>query len=336
VTPLKNSARATVPNILRSPRRTDVVASVRRGGRGSRPRALPLFRAPPLYISTIQADTVSEQSERSDLMRTRVMGACFALGSICFVIGPLDAYATRVGADADAINFFIGSILFTMGGLTQCWLAMPERGLAGAGIGAWRAAWTQSIGTLFFNFMTFAAIGIAVTSVHYNALVWLPNAVGSACFLTSGALLYLSSLRRGWLPARRHDGWWEPSVNGLGCVLFGVSAVAGYVITSTGEMVSLSAANWGTTLGAACFLAVALAAVATGRSFKVPRLRQLRALELAIEHDVQHTGQVFARDFVAVEGVVEREVKQVVRDAEQVVREVESGPRVLGGETFAE
>ena len=166
-----------------------------------------------------------------------MMGAFFALGSICFVIGPLDAYATGVGPEADAITFFVGSILFTMGGLTQCWLAMPERRLAGAGVGAWRAACSQSVGTLFFNFMTFEAIGIAATSARYPMLVWSPNVLGSICFLVSGAFLYLSSPRRGWLPERRHFGWWEPSINGLGCVLFGASAVAGYVISSRGEMV---------------------------------------------------------------------------------------------------
>jgi hypothetical protein len=46
-------------------------------------------------------------------------------------------------------------------------------------------------------------------------------------------------------------------VNLLGCVLFGISAVAGYVVPSKGSMVDLAAANWNTALGAACFLACA-------------------------------------------------------------------------------
>jgi hypothetical protein len=254
-----------------------------------------------------------------------MMGAFFALGSMCFVIGPLDAYATGVGPEADAITFFVGSILFTMGGLTQCWLAMPERRLAGAGVGAWRAAWSQSVGTLFFNFMTFEAIGIAATSARYPMLVWSPNVLGSICFLVSGAFLYLSSPRRGWLPERRHFGWWEPSINGLGCVLFGASAVAGYVISSRGEMVSLSAANWTTTLGAACFLAVAIAALLTGRSFKVARLRQLRELGEAVELEVEQTEHTVVADLVGAEQAIEREVGHLVSDLEMAPRVLRDG-----------
>ena len=50
-------------------------------------------------------------------------------------------------------------------------------------------------------------------------------------------------------------GWWQPAVNLLGCVFFGISAVAGYLVPSTGSMLDQAAANWSTSLGAACFLA---------------------------------------------------------------------------------
>jgi hypothetical protein len=42
------------------------------------------------------------------------MALCFALGSACFVIGPFPGYASLVGDSADAITFFVGSILFTI------------------------------------------------------------------------------------------------------------------------------------------------------------------------------------------------------------------------------
>jgi len=45
----------------------------------------------------------------------------------------------------------------------------------------------------------------------------------------------------------------------LGCIFFGISAVAGYVVPAHGSMIDLAAANWNTSLGAACFLACALA-----------------------------------------------------------------------------
>jgi hypothetical protein len=260
----------------------------------------------------------------SDRFRTRLMGGFFAVGAACFAIAPLDAYATAVGSNGDAITFFIGSILFTLGGLTQCWLAMPERQRPGAGVGAWRAAWIQSAGTLLFNFMTFEAIGLAASSARYDLLVWSPNALGSICFLISGAFLYMSAPRRGYLPVRRHHGWWEPSINGLGCVLFGISAIAGYVITSTGEMLSVSTANWTTTFGAACFLAVAVPAIGRARSFKVVRLRHLREFEREVEADVEraertvklevkHAEQGLARELVQGECAIEGDAERVLR-----------------------
>jgi hypothetical protein len=230
---------------------------------------------------------VSEQSERSDLMRTRVMGACFALGSICFVIGPLDAYATRVGADADAITFFIGSILFTTGGALQTSIAFPERHSDATGRAAWWTAAIQSAGTLFFNVTTYQALHTSLSNSNYNRLVWRPDAFGSICFLVSGAIAYRASARHGWLPARGRPGWWEPSINLLGCIFFGISAIAGYLVPSTGSLLNLAAANWNTALGAACFLTCALATLLTGRTLKSPRLRRLHKLEHAVERDVK-------------------------------------------------
>ena len=55
------------------------------------------------------------------------MALCFALGSTCFLIGPFPGYAQLVGDSADAITFFIGSILFTAGGGLQSWLAWSDR-----------------------------------------------------------------------------------------------------------------------------------------------------------------------------------------------------------------
>ena len=72
-------------------------------------------------------------------------------------------------------------------------------------------------------------------------------------------------------------------VNLLGCIFFGISAVAGFVVPATGSMLDLAAANWNTALGAACFLACAVATLRTGRSSKSRRRRPLRALEQAVE-----------------------------------------------------
>jgi hypothetical protein len=87
----------------------------------------------------------------------------------------------------------------------------------------------------------------ALTSSEYDKLVWRPDAVGSVCFLVSGVIVYRAASRR----------WWQPAVNLLGSVFFGISAVAGYVVPSHGSVLDLAAANWNTSLGAACFLACA-------------------------------------------------------------------------------
>jgi hypothetical protein len=207
------------------------------------------------------------------------MAACFAPGSVCFLIGPFPGYATLVGETADAVTFFLGSILFTAGGALQCSLAYPHRHSPGAGRAAWWAATIQSAGTLFFNVTTYRALHTAVSSPSYDRLVWRPDALGSICFLVSGAIAYRASPRRGWLPARTGRSWWEPAINLLGCVFFGISAVAGYVVPARGSVLDLAAANFNTSLGAACFLACALATLLSGHTLKSPRLRRLAEAE---------------------------------------------------------
>ena len=172
------------------------------------------------------------------------MALCFALGSTCFLVGPFPGYAQLVGAEADAITFFVGSILFTAGGALQVSLAWHERGSS-----AWWAATIQSAGTLFFNVTTYQALDTALSNPHYDRLVWRPDAFGSVCFLVSGVIAYR---------ARGADADWTPLVNLLGCVFFGISALAGYVVPDHGSVLDLAWANWNTALGAACFLACAI------------------------------------------------------------------------------
>lgn len=231
---------------------------------------------------------------RAETYLTRLMGGLFGLGAVGFLVGPLDVYANRVGARSDAVTFFVASILFTGGGLTQSWLAYPERRDHRAGLLAWRGAWIQSVGTLLFNYMTFEAISHSASDARYTTLVWTPNALGSACFLISGVLLYLSAPPVGWRPVRRVEGWWEPPVNLLGCVLFGFSAIAAYA--NRGQLLDVATSNWTTTFGAACFLTVGLAPLIVGMSFKIPRLSRLVAFERAARRDVAEVGVELALD----------------------------------------
>jgi hypothetical protein len=146
-----------------------------------------------------------------------------------------------------------------VGGALQVWLAAAERGHAGTGRAAWRTATIQFAGTIFFNVTTFRALQTTLSNPDYDRLVWRPDAFGSVCFLISGLIAYAASPRHGLLPARGATGWWQPGVNLLGCVFFGIAAIAGYVVPPTGSVLDLAAANWTTAAGAACFLACAVA-----------------------------------------------------------------------------
>jgi hypothetical protein len=212
------------------------------------------------------------------MSRERWMALLFAVGSLCFLIGPFPGYVDLVGPGADAVTFFVGSIFFTAGGAMQVWLSLdgPRSALWVAGV--------QSAGTLFFNVTTFMAMHTLLTDPEYDRLVWRPDALGSICFLVSGVIAYAASPRHGLRPVRGTPHWWEPTVNLLGCVFFGISAVAGYVVPARGSMLDLAAANWNTALGAACFLACAVATLRSGHSAKSHRRRPLRALEKAVEH----------------------------------------------------
>jgi hypothetical protein len=215
------------------------------------------------------------------------MALFFALGSACFLIGPFPGYANLVGERADAITFFVGSILFTAGGGLQSWLAWPARRSPDGGRAAWWTAIIQSAGTVFFNVTTYQAMHTALNSSEYNKLVWRPDWRGSICFLVSGAIAYHASPRQAWLPVRGGPGWWQPAVNLLGCIFFGISAVAGYLVPSTGSLIDQAAANWNTALGAACFLACALDTLHTDRASKMPLRQRLRRLEHEFEEDLR-------------------------------------------------
>jgi hypothetical protein len=186
------------------------------------------------------------------------MAWSFAIGSTCFLVGPFPGYQSLVGAEAAAITFFVGSIFFTAGGAYQTLLARRDPAGRPKERAAWRAAVIQSAGTLFFNVSTLQAIDTASSNPQYNRLVWRPDALGSICFLVSGVIAYQASDRHRLRPTRGAQGWWQPAVNLLGCVFFGISAVAGFVVPTTGSMLDLAAANWNTALGAACFLACAI------------------------------------------------------------------------------
>src|SRR6188472_2509942 len=132
--------------------------------------------------------------------RERSMALAFAIGSLCFLVGPFPGYVNLVGDTADAATFFAGSIFFTTGGALQSWLAFPGRHESARGRAAWWAAIVQSAGTLFFNRSTFQALSHTISNADYNQLVWRPDAFGSVCFLVSGVIAFRAFRGDGWQP----------------------------------------------------------------------------------------------------------------------------------------
>jgi hypothetical protein len=174
----------------------------------------------------------------------RWIGLGFAIGSACFLIGPSPGYVQLVGAEADGITFFVGSLFFTGAATLQ---ALSARG------GDRLPSLIQFAGTIFFNVNTFRAMQTSISNSQVDRLIWAPEAAGSACFLISGAIAY-QSVRATGHAVRRNREWRIAAVNLAGCVLFGISTIASYVVPETGDVVALAAANWTTALGALCFL----------------------------------------------------------------------------------
>ena len=172
------------------------------------------------------------------------IGVLFAIGSTCFLIGPFPGFVELVGSAVDGLVFFVGSIFFTSAAAVQ----LLQSNRAGRFSTDWWASAIQFVGTLFFNVNTFHALQEGLDATEYDRLVWTPDVVGSACFLVSGALAF------GLVRGRRNRQWWIAAVNLVGCIAFGISALAAFWVPSQGSVVDLAAANGFTAFGGLCFL----------------------------------------------------------------------------------
>ena len=74
----------------------------------------------------------------------------------------------------------------------------------------------------------------------------------------SGLLAYFEACGGFGCRPRRDLGRWITVINLGGCVAFGVSAIASYLVPAKGTVLNLAAANFATALGALCFLIGAL------------------------------------------------------------------------------
>ncbi len=199
------------------------------------------------------------------------IGVLFAIGSICFTIGPFPGFVDVVGTDADAIVFFVGSIFFTSAAFLQYEQTVnAPHALTAAttdrfrfwtwepGRIDWTASLVQLVGTVFFNVTTLAAIDTSLNSTQVHRLVWVPDAVGSVCFLVASGLAWFE-VSHGWWSWRPAGlSWRIAALNFAGSIAFGASAVAAKIVPTTGKPRNIMLVNLGTAIGGLCFLAGAI------------------------------------------------------------------------------
>jgi hypothetical protein len=185
----------------------------------------------------------------------------FAIGSLCFFVGALPIYASWAGLVWTNVTFVVGSIFFTGAALIQLLLSgrRPPRGdTNGPDRADWWAAAIQFAGTLMFNVSTAAALIAAIERPDAVGAGWRPDAWGSVAFLVSSLLAVVAANGRERLWDRDARTWHGTTLNFIGAVAFGVSAVGAFVVPSTGELLSAEWAGIGTAVGALCFFAAAV------------------------------------------------------------------------------
>jgi hypothetical protein len=188
-------------------------------------------------MSAGSAAALSAGTAQGDARR---IGILFMIGSACFAVASLPG-ASSVSDKAVGVVYFVGSIFFTAAASEQLRVARGE------GTEVWSAA-VQFAGTLFFNVTTFFGMYHHFSTHTSNLLVWSPDAFGSVCFLVSSVLAELAVLHAA-LVVRR-----SATLNLIGSIAFGLSAVAGYVVPDTSELLNAALATSMTLVGALCFL----------------------------------------------------------------------------------
>lgn len=198
------------------------------------------------------------------------IASLFIVGSACFALGSVPAYANGVGGVADGVTFFVGSLFFTTAAFLQVVQAQTP-GLTGVGAEGqntrtpvrlwrwlphdrgWSAAVTQFPGTLFFNVSTLAALAHNASVQEENRHVWRPDVYGSTLFLVASVFGILAVGKfRSWRP--HFLPWCIAWLNMIGSLLFMTSALASFVLPSSGDVINLRIDVAGTLFGALCFL----------------------------------------------------------------------------------
>jgi YrhK-like protein len=122
----------------------------------------------------------------------------------------------------------------------------------------WWAAVVQLAGTVLFNRSTFDAMSTHLSATQANRLVWVPDALGSICFLVASGLAWAEVSRAWWSWRPRSLSWTITALNLVGSIAFAASAVGSYVVPEADQPRNATVMNLGTFVGALCFLVGAL------------------------------------------------------------------------------
>src|SRR6185312_12060371 len=107
-----------------------------------------------------------------------------------------------------------------------------------------------------------------------DLVVWTPDALGSICFLVASELAFAEA-GHAWFSWRRSDmGWRIAALNLIGSVFFAVSAIAGWVQPSTGDLLDAALDSSGTFWGRVASSRVQCCCCSPSRA----RIRHLRCL----------------------------------------------------------
>ncbi|MCB5275345.1 hypothetical protein BJG92_02893 [Arthrobacter sp. SO5] len=202
-------------------------------------------------------------------LRDRWIAWLFIIGSSLFALGAVPFYAEAVGLRLCTVTFFVGSLFFTCAAFLQYREAVDALPAVGAtrrhsrwvwaprNLG-WLAGAIQLAGTLWFNWSTGNALRDNLNAALTEQRVWRPDALGSIAFLVASGVA-LRDAGRGAIAGRPKPRAWKIGViNVAGSVAFGISAVAAFVVPSSGDVWNAELSNLGTLVGALCFLAGAI------------------------------------------------------------------------------
>jgi hypothetical protein len=189
------------------------------------------------------------QIGRAEPGPNRRIGRLFMVGSFCFAVASLP-FMGDFDNDVAGLTYFVGSIFFTAAG------AETFRYVDAGDRLDLMASAVQLAGTIMFNLNTYAALDSNLDRQSENLLIWLPDALGSACFLVASAIAVAAVRRARPGPGGDRRAGEIAWINLGGSVFFGLSAIAS-VVLKTGEQLNIEVATWGTLAGAVCFFVAA-------------------------------------------------------------------------------